>query len=277
MGVGARRFDVLTPAADPMPRARGGRLGFGYARGGAYVRPAAGELVFRLGDVRSALALVRRAGGGRAARVAGPSVLPPPSCARYRIRHDLCAACGYDLRATPGGRPPARPAANPVRIVGRMRRMPGTESTAGGARGGAERLLRLRVTVVRPPAGVQLCLQRGQAELVSPVLPAGAEDVTFDLTVRVKDAGPGEPPGFLGPFVQGPTGGRFVYVCVGTLSGQEDSPWTRRAKVPLTGISWPAIRAAGDAPLEARYEGTDKHGGPTCATVKLLDGWRVAD
>ena len=162
-----------------------------------------------------------------------------------------------------------------------MPAMPANRSAAGGTPGRVEHQLRLRVTVVRPPAGVQLCLQRGQSEHVSPSLSTG-EDVSFELAVRVKEAGPpGEPPRFLGPFVQGPTGARFVYVCVGTLAGQADSPWTRRAKVPLTGMTWETIREAlnagggGGAVLEARYDGTARDGTPACASVKLLDGWRV--
>src|SRR5687767_11602568 len=118
---------------------------------------------------------------------------------------------------------------NLSRAANRMADMPTSPPEPGPIAAGAEHQLRLRITVVRPPAGVQLCLQRGQAELVSPTLSTG-EDVTFDLTVRVKDAGPAAPPRFLGPFVQGPTTGRFVYVCIGTLAGQDDSPWTRRAK-----------------------------------------------
>ncbi len=36
-------------------------------------------------------------------------------------------------------------------------------------------------------------------------------------------------PNFLGPFVQGPPVGLFVYVNSGTLAGQSDSCWTRRS------------------------------------------------
>ena len=58
------------------------------------------------------------------------------------------------------------------------------------------------------------------------------------------------------------------------------SNWTRRAKVPLADITWPLIRAAlakAGARLEARYDDTGKDGGPACATVKLANGWRVAN
>lgn len=143
----------------------------------------------------------------------------------------------------------------------------------------AEHELSLRVTVVRPPRGVRLCLQSGRIDWVAPTLSNG-EAVSFDFAVRVRDTGDANPPRFLGPFTQGPPGARFVYVCSGTLAGQSDSCWTRRAKVPLTGITWPLIQQAAKAPparLEARFDGTAKDGGPTCATVRLADGgWRLA-
>jgi len=42
---------------------------------------------------------------------------------------------------------------------------------------------------------------------------------------------------FRGPFVQGRPGSRFVYVNSGTYAGDQKSCWSRRAKVPLTGIA----------------------------------------
>ena len=103
--------------------------------------------------------------------------------------------------------------------------------------------------------------------------------MTFEFEVRVGTRARGEP-NFLGPFVQGPPAGRFVYINSGTLAGQADSIWTRRAKVPLTGITRALIeraRVAGST-LEAEIAGTGRDGGPACATVPLMsDGWRVAD
>src|SRR5438067_2105515 len=99
----------------------------------------------------------------------------------------------------------------------------------------------MRITVARPPPGVRFCLQSGRSNLVSPTLSTG-KDISFDFTVRVRATGDGGPPRFLGPFTQGPPDARFVYVCSGTLAGQPDSCWTRRAKVPLTGITWPLVQ-----------------------------------
>lgn len=150
------------------------------------------------------------------------------------------------------------------------------QSAAGGA---DECEVALRITVVAPPKGVRFCLQGGANDLVQPKLSNG-EDISFDLTVRAKDVGGRNPPRFLGPLTQGPPVGRFVYVCSGTLAGQSGSCWTRRAKVPLTGITWPMIRKAiksRAARLEARFDGTAKDGGPSCATVRLPGGWHIVE
>lgn len=134
-----------------------------------------------------------------------------------------------------------------------------------------ERTLRLRITLVRPPAGVQFCLQRGKSELVDAAVSTAA-DLSFTLDVRAQP-GEGDSVRLLGPFTQGPPTARFFYIGVGTYAGQIGSPWSRRIKVPLSGITW-SLAEKGD--LEAHIEGTGRDGGPACATVPLLDGgWRV--
>jgi hypothetical protein len=142
-----------------------------------------------------------------------------------------------------------------------------------------ERELPLRITLIHPPGDVVFCLQRGKEEIVSPVRATGG-DLSFELSVRVRDGRADGLPNFLGPFTQGPPAGRFVYVNSGTSAGEADSCWTRRAKVPLSGITWPlidAVLAAPDAVLEARIVGVAGDGGPACATVPLLeDGWHIA-
>ena len=133
--------------------------------------------------------------------------------------------------------------------------------------------------VVRPPPGVRFCLQRDGTDRVASTVSSGA-DITFDFTVRVKDAEAGDQPRLLGPVTHGPPDARFVYVGAGTLAGQADSCWTRRAEVPLAGITRAMVRQVTDgraARLEARYEGTGSDGGPSCATVPLTGvGWRLA-
>jgi hypothetical protein len=139
-----------------------------------------------------------------------------------------------------------------------------------------EDTLRLRITVVDPPKGVLLKMQRGREGLVDPAV-SGTHRVSFDFDVRVGTR-TGWLPNFLGDFAQGPPDKRFVYINSGTLAGQSDSPWSRRAKVPLTGISAALIakaRRTGGV-LAAEYEGTGRDGGPSCATVPLIGGdWHV--
>lgn len=156
----------------------------------------------------------------------------------------------------------------------------GRPAADGGGRASGQMELRLRVTLVRPPSGVQFCLQgRTASDLEQRKVSTGG-DLSFDFAIRVAP-GDGGRPRFLGPFTQGPPDKRFVYLCVGTLAGQTDSCWTRRVKVPLTGITESLIDVARRSPagrLEGRVWGTAKDGGPVCASVPLLeDGWRLIE
>jgi len=138
-----------------------------------------------------------------------------------------------------------------------------------------EQELNLRIILVAPPPGIDFGLQKGGGndyEIVQ-IQRSNTGDLRFEFTVRVKEGKEGEP-NFLGPFVQGPTGGRFVYIDIGTYAGQRDTPWSRRLKVPLSGISWSAIKKA--TSFETRVPGTGKDGGPTCAMVKPFAGWKAA-
>jgi len=139
-----------------------------------------------------------------------------------------------------------------------------------------ERELPLRITVVHPPGGVVFRLQRGRDELVPPSHTSD-EHLSFDFTLRVSDRN--GMPNFRGPLAQGTPASRFVYVNSGTLAGQAESCWTRRAKVHLADITWELIEQALSRPgtiLEACIAGTAGDGGPACATVPLLEGgWRI--
>jgi hypothetical protein len=134
--------------------------------------------------------------------------------------------------------------------------------------------LPLRIVVDGPTPGVRLRLQRGRGELVEPASETASE-VAFDFTVRV-DLSRGAP-NFLGPFTQGTPAARFVYVCIGQNAGQHDSPWSRRAKIPLTDISAAQVKEtlAKGGRLEVHYAGQGRNG-PTCATVRLPPGaWQL--
>jgi hypothetical protein len=104
-------------------------------------------------------------------------------------------------------------------------------------------------------------------------------DLHFEFSVAMRAPNKKAEPDFSGPVVQGPPGQRFVYIDIGTYAGQADTPWSRRLKIPLIGITWDMIdRASADARtvLETRVPGTGKDGGPSCATMKPFDGWKLA-
>lgn len=137
--------------------------------------------------------------------------------------------------------------------------------------------LKLRINVIDPPPAVTLRMQRGREELVEPTT-VSKRAVTFEFEVRVASR-PGGLPNFLGEFTQGPPSARFVYINFGTLAGQADSPWTRRAKIPLTDITRRQIDQAvkSGGVLTAEIEGTGRGGGPVSGTVPLIgNAWHVA-
>jgi hypothetical protein len=140
-----------------------------------------------------------------------------------------------------------------------------------------ELIVPLRIRVLRPPPGVQWCLQKGSSEPVSAAIGAANKDLTFDCEVRAQPDGTGGVR-FLGPFTQGPPKARFVYLCSGTSAGQHGSVWTRRAKIQLGSITWDMVHEASakKKKLVTEFEGTAKDGGPSCATVKLTTGWHVS-
>jgi hypothetical protein len=146
------------------------------------------------------------------------------------------------------------------------------------ARATAQHQLRLRLIVVEPAPGVTICVQQGRCDLLSPSR-ANAREAVFDFDVRV-GARPNGAPNFLGDFAQGPADGRFLYLNAGVLAGQSDACWQRRAKIPLTGITWQQIEDAvkRQRPLEARIQGRGRKGDPVCASVPLLGGgWQLAN
>jgi len=135
-----------------------------------------------------------------------------------------------------------------------------------------------RIVVVAPPRGVAFALQRGRQELSGTATSTGA-DLLFEFALLVVRGTDGLPR-FSGEFVQGPSGGKFVYVTSGKRAGQAGSPWDRRAKVGLKTLSWPMVERAileSGSVLQARISGTSRDGGPVCATVPLLEeGWTVS-
>lgn len=157
--------------------------------------------------------------------------------------------------------------------------MPG-KAAARPARDGAKSDLLLRLILVEPPENVDFGIQHGHGSDYATLFVQRRKrpEMVFDFAVTVAHKGKNSPPGFQGPFVQGPTGSRFIYIDVGTCAGQQNTPWSRRMKVPLAEITWAQIESVlsdSSSRLSARIPGTGRDGGPNCATVKLIDGWEM--
>jgi hypothetical protein len=138
--------------------------------------------------------------------------------------------------------------------------------------------LPLRLVVDDPVPSVALAVQsgKGSASALIPPARASAKAAVFEVEITASTTDDGVLV-LSGPIVQGPPAGRFLYVGVGTYAGQTGTPWSRRIKWPLTGIT-PALVAAltPGRRLEAHIAGRDKKGEPACASVKLTEGWKVA-
>jgi hypothetical protein len=141
-----------------------------------------------------------------------------------------------------------------------------TRSKAGAKEQPTE--IALRIVLQKPTAGVDFALQKGRGSAYETVQKQRSEgkDLEFDFTVAAK-TGKDVLPDFAGPFVQGPSGERFVYLDIGTYAGQTNTPWSRRLKIPLSGITWDMVNAG--AVLLALVPGTGTDGSPNCAYVWL--------
>jgi hypothetical protein len=131
----------------------------------------------------------------------------------------------------------------------------------------------LRLRIQDPVPGVAYSLQDKKNHPVGPVV-ASDGPLAFDVSARVA---PG--PRFLGEFVrsEGPIR-RFVYIAIGTSAGDHGSTWTRRAKIDIHTIPADLLALALEGVvLEVLLPGRAKDGGPACATVAPLEGWRVAN
>lgn len=141
--------------------------------------------------------------------------------------------------------------------------------------------LHLTIVLESPPAGVDFGLQEGKGNDYRTIQKQRSKggDLRFECVVTVKDNRDDGLPNFLGPLTQGPPTGRFIYIDIGKLAAQSNTVWERRIKVPLADITWKLIEqvaADGKLSLEARLPGTAKDGGPSCATLRPIGGWKVS-
>jgi hypothetical protein len=103
------------------------------------------------------------------------------------------------------------------------------------------------------------------------------DDLSFQFSIKVKgDRLKDKFPKFSGSYVQGSSANKFVYIDIGTYAGQTNTGWSRRLKIPLTGITWVDTDSFISNPnsiIETHVPGTGRDGGPNCATVKPFSGW----
>lgn len=137
--------------------------------------------------------------------------------------------------------------------------------------------INFRVRLQNPPAGIDYGLQMGHGskyQVVQRQRAEGAGDLIFEFAVNTKPA-KDSAIDFSGSFVQGPVGGRFIYINIGASAGQINTPWNRRLKIPLRDITQSQIEEIlkTSGVLETSVPGTGKDGGPNCATVKPFAGW----
>jgi hypothetical protein len=139
----------------------------------------------------------------------------------------------------------------------------------------------LQIILIKPTKNVDFGLQKGAGnnyETIQKQRSTG-QDLLFKFPIKIKGERNKDPlPKFSGPFVQGPSGSKFIYIDIGTCAGQIGTAWSRRLKIPLTGIDWKSIDKLitdTNSILEAIVPGTGRDGGPNCATVKPFDGWHL--
>jgi Family of unknown function (DUF5990) len=121
------------------------------------------------------------------------------------------------------------------------------------------------------PAGharVQVGVQRrGRAGELLGLVSGGAPAAAWDLDCELTPAAAG--PDLFGPYIQGPAGGRFIYLS--WVHAGDDGTLTmfRRAKLWLTAVPPEVLGAAAQqGALVGRLGLTDDRGGPRCASVR---------
>jgi hypothetical protein len=137
--------------------------------------------------------------------------------------------------------------------------------------------LTLRIVLQDPPPRVVYGLQKGKGPNYETIQKqtSNSTDLIFEFTVQAKVGEDGSL-AFLGPFTQGTPQDRFIYIDIGTYAGQTDSPWSRRLKIPLFGITKELIGKLSEGQtLTTKVPGKGKDGSPSCATVKPFDGWKI--
>ena len=115
--------------------------------------------------------------------------------------------------------------------------------------------------------GVQRVQRRGKPVELLGVVPGDSPSVTWTLDATVAVA-PDGGVDLKGPCIQGPPGGRFIYLSWGTVDAPGTFAMFRRAKLRLDAVPPQVLRSAAEqGVLVARVTLTDAKGNPTCASV----------
>jgi len=124
--------------------------------------------------------------------------------------------------------------------------------------------------------GIEVGVQRKNKpdELMGQVS-AGVESVTWELEASPV---PSTTADFRGPYISGPPGNRFIYLCWGVVSEPGKFEMFRRAKIMFDGVPDEALaEARASGVLVGRLGLTDAKGNPTCAAVRPpLIEWKSA-
>jgi hypothetical protein len=117
-------------------------------------------------------------------------------------------------------------------------------------------------------AGVQVGVQRrGRPGELLGLVSGAAPAAAWDLDGEVIPAAAG--PDLRGPYIQGPPGGRFIYLSWVHAGDDGARIMFRRAKLWLTAVPPEVLGAAArQGVLVGRLGLTDAKGGPRCASVR---------
>lgn len=133
-----------------------------------------------------------------------------------------------------------------------------------------------KIILQSPTTGVVYGLQKGKGSNYETIQKqtSDSNDLVFQFTLEVKHSDKGSII-LSGPFAQGTPQDRFVYIDIGTYAGQQNTPWSRRLKIPLSGIDAALLNTLSEKDiLVCKVPGAGKDGSPNCATVKPFSGWK---
>jgi hypothetical protein len=115
--------------------------------------------------------------------------------------------------------------------------------------------------------GVQRVQRSGKPVELLGVVPGDSPGATWTLDATVTPA-PDGGVDLKGPYIQGPRGGRFIYLDWGTVDAPGTFNMFRRAKLRLDRVPVDVLRSAEEQGfLVARVILTDSGGSPICASV----------